>query len=54
VATSGERTDAAHDKFPAFAMHKMNDPDGTSDGQPMDPLGMLLAFLKVLVASKNL
>jgi len=45
---------AALDKFRAFAMHKMNDPDRTSDGQPMDPLGMLLAFLKLLLASKNL
>lgn len=41
-------------KFREFAQHKMNDPDRTSDGQPMDPLGMLLAFLKLLVASKNL
>jgi hypothetical protein len=45
---------ASVEKFRAFAMHKMSDPDRTADGQPMDPLGMLLAFLKLLLSSKNL
>ena len=45
---------AALDKFRKFATGKMNDPDRTSDGQPMDPLGFLLALLDLFVKSKKL
>lgn len=45
---------AALDKFRAFATHKMNDPTRTSDGQPMDPGGLLLAFLELFIKSRNL
>jgi hypothetical protein len=41
-------------KFRNFATGKMNDPLRTSDGQPMDPGGMLLALLDLFVKSKNL
>lgn len=44
---------AALDKFRNFATHKMNDPNRTSDGQPMDPMGMFLAFLDLFVKWKN-
>ena len=45
---------ASLDKFRAFATNKMNDPTRTSDGQPMDPLGMLLALLDLFIKSRNL
>jgi hypothetical protein len=45
---------ASIDKFRAFATNKMNDPNRTSDGQPMDPAGMFLAFLDLLLKWKNL
>jgi len=41
-------------KFRAFAMERMNDPDRTSDGQPLDPGGVLLALLKLFVKWREL
>jgi hypothetical protein len=41
-------------KFRDFAMNKMNDPTRTSDGQPMDPGGLLLALLDLFVKARNL
>lgn len=41
-------------KFRGFALEKMNDPDRTSDGQPLDPLGMLLELLKLFIKWRNL
>jgi hypothetical protein len=45
---------SALDQFRNFAMHKINDPERTSDGQPMDPLGLLLALLQLLVKARDL
>ena len=44
----------ALDKFRAFALHKINDPTRTSDGQPLDPAHLLLAFLEMFLKWKNL
>jgi hypothetical protein len=45
---------AALDRFRAFATQKMNDPTRTSDGQPMDPAGLFLAFLDLFLKSRKL
>ena len=42
------------DKFRAFATQKMNSPTRTSDGQPLDPAGLFLAFLDLFLKWKNL
>ncbi len=42
------------DKFRNFANGKINDPLRTSDGQPMDPSGLLLAFLDLLLKARKL
>ena len=44
----------ALDKFRAFAMHKINEPTRTSDGQPLDPAHLFLAFLEMFLKWKNL
>jgi len=41
-------------KFRAFALEKMSDPDRTSDGQALDPGGMLLELLKLFLKWRNL
>jgi hypothetical protein len=41
-------------KFRTFATDKMNDPTRTSDGQPMDPAGLLLAFLDLFLKARKL
>ena len=45
---------ATLDKFRAFALHKINDPLRTSDGKPLDPAHLFLAFLELFLKWKNL
>lgn len=40
-------------KFRAFALEKINDPNRTSDGQPLDPAGFLMALLDLFVKWRN-
>lgn len=44
---------ASLEKFRHFATEKMNDPTRTSDGQPLDPAGFLLALLDLFVKWRN-
>jgi hypothetical protein len=44
----------ALEKFRAFATRKINDPLRTSDGLPMDPKGVFLALLDLIIKVKKL